>query len=94
MEFKREKLEQEPVAWLVYTRDGESVYVTDNPTDIQEGQRALPLYTSSNEDYMELIMAVESKYPGESRHNKALRYIRDRECHKIGALGATAKEEL
>jgi hypothetical protein len=38
--------EQEPVAWMVYTQDGKSVYVTDNPTDIQEGQRALPLYTT------------------------------------------------
>ena len=35
---------QEPMAWMVYTQDGQSVYVTDNPTDIQEGQRALPLY--------------------------------------------------
>ncbi len=34
-----------PVAWMVYTEDGTSVYVTDNPTDIQQGQRALPLYT-------------------------------------------------
>jgi hypothetical protein len=37
---------QEPVGWMVYTQDGKSVYVTDNPTDIQEGQRALPLYTT------------------------------------------------
>jgi len=37
---------QEPVAWMIYTKDGQSVYVTDNPTDIQEGQRALPLYTT------------------------------------------------
>jgi hypothetical protein len=36
---------QEPVAWMVYTQDGQSVYVTDNPTNIQESQRALPLYT-------------------------------------------------
>lgn len=34
-----------PVAWMVYTMDGQSVYVTDNPTDIKSGQRALPLYT-------------------------------------------------
>ena len=44
----RQALEQEsdnePVAWMVYTQDGQSVYVTDNPTDIQEGQRALPMY--------------------------------------------------
>jgi hypothetical protein len=38
--------EQEPVAWMVYTQDGQSVYVTDNPTDIQESQRSLPLYTT------------------------------------------------
>jgi hypothetical protein len=38
--------EQEPAAWMVYTQDGQSVYVTDNPTDIQESQRALPLYTA------------------------------------------------
>jgi len=41
-----EQAEQEPVAWMVYTADGQSVYVTDNPTDIKDGQRALPLYTS------------------------------------------------
>ena len=29
--------------------------------------------------YDELIMAVESKYPGESRHMTALRYIREAE---------------
>jgi hypothetical protein len=42
--------EQEPVAWMVYTQDGQSVYVTDNPTDIQEGQRALPLYMKAQHD--------------------------------------------
>lgn len=41
-----EQAKQEPAAWMVYTQDGQSVYVTDNPTDIQEGQRALPLYTT------------------------------------------------
>jgi hypothetical protein len=30
---------------MIYTEDGKSVYVTDNPTDIKEDQRALPLYT-------------------------------------------------
>jgi hypothetical protein len=34
-----------PIAWMIYTEDGKSVYVTDNPTDIKEDQRALPLYT-------------------------------------------------
>jgi hypothetical protein len=36
--------EQEPVAWMVYTLDGKSVCVTDNPADFAEGHRALPLY--------------------------------------------------
>ena len=31
---------------MVYTLDGQSVYLTDNPTDIKSGQRALPLYTA------------------------------------------------
>jgi len=46
---KREDVEQStdaPVAWMVYTKDGMSVYVTDNPTDITDGQQALPLYTT------------------------------------------------
>ena len=38
--------EQEPVAWMVYTLDGKSVCVTDNPDDFTEGHRALPLYTA------------------------------------------------
>lgn len=36
----------EPVAWMVYTLDGKSVCVTDNPADFGEGHRALPLYTA------------------------------------------------
>ena len=36
----------EPVAWMVYTLDGQSVCVTDNPTDFTDQHRALPLYTS------------------------------------------------
>jgi hypothetical protein len=41
-----EKQEQEPVAWMVYTQDGGSVYVTDNPADFTDEHRALPLYTA------------------------------------------------
>ena len=35
-----------PVAWLVYTEGGTSVYVTDNPNDLVGAYRALPLYTA------------------------------------------------
>ena len=38
--------EQEPIAWMVYTQDGKSVCVTDNPTDFTPEHRALPLYTA------------------------------------------------
>jgi hypothetical protein len=36
----------EPVAWMVYTQDGKSVCVTDNPADFTGEHRALPLYTA------------------------------------------------
>ena len=38
--------EQEPVAWMVYTLDGKSVCVTDNPADFTDQHKALPLYTA------------------------------------------------
>jgi len=36
---------QEPVAWMVYTLDGKSVCVTDNPQDFSDKNRVFPLYT-------------------------------------------------
>lgn len=38
--------EQEPVAWMVYTQEGQSAFVTDNPAQIHPSQRALPLYAT------------------------------------------------
>jgi len=35
-----------PVAWMVYTQEGQSAFVTDNPAVIHPSQRALPLYTT------------------------------------------------
>lgn len=44
------------------------------------------------EEYDELIAAVESKYEGESRHETALRYIKERERSiKIKALKKIGK---
>ena len=37
---------QEQVAWMVYTLDGKSVCVTDNPADFTDQHRVLPLYTA------------------------------------------------
>jgi len=39
-------VDTEPVAWMVYTMDGSSVFVTDNPKDFTQDHRALPLYTA------------------------------------------------
>jgi hypothetical protein len=36
----------QPVAWMVYTQDGTSAFVTANPKDFTQDHRALPLYTA------------------------------------------------
>ena len=43
------KQQAEPVAWMVYTEDGKSVYVTDNPSDLKLGHRSLPLFTTAQQ---------------------------------------------
>ena len=50
--------EQEPVAWMVYTLDGKSVCVTDNPADFTDQHKALPLYTHPVEDTAVLQQAL------------------------------------
>jgi hypothetical protein len=48
VKFLRAKLsepEPKPVAWMVYTLDGTSVCITDNPADFTPEHKALPLYT-------------------------------------------------
>lgn len=41
--------------------------------------------------YVELLMAVERKFPGESRHQTALRYIRETERRASSEAAAVAK---
>jgi hypothetical protein len=41
-----EQAKQEPLAWMVYTQEGQSAFVTDNPAVIHPSQRALPLYAT------------------------------------------------
>jgi hypothetical protein len=40
--------------------------------------------------YQELLYAVACKYPGESRHETALRYIRERESREVAPSSETA----
>jgi hypothetical protein len=42
--------------------------------------------------YHEILMAVESKWPDKTRHQTALRYIRQAERGNGGAASATEKE--
>ena len=73
---------QEPVAWMVYTLDGQSVCVTDNPADFTDKHRALPLYTAPRQwvgltdeekyqlvldDPIDWIEAVEEKLKEKNR---------------------------
>ena len=37
---------QEPIAWMVYTLDGASAFVTDNPNDFTEFHSCFALYTA------------------------------------------------
>ena len=59
---------REPIAWMVYTVDGQSAYVTDNPSDIKEGQSAYALYPGP----FEQILLTEEEI--REYANKHLRY--------------------
>lgn len=50
-------------------------------------QRRAVGYRELQAKYNELIMAVESKFPGETTHETALRYIKDREGGAVKIVG-------
>ena len=100
--------QSEPVAWMVTSemRDGtKNTYpLTGRYKDIQDAcdfGDPVPLYTTSpqrqplSDLYNELLFAVGNKYPNETRHQTALRYLKQAEAtsaastkaHNIG--GAT-----
>ncbi len=53
-------MSNEPVAWMIYTLDGKSVCVTDNPANFTDQHKALPLYTQPIDDTALLRQALES----------------------------------
>ena len=53
---------REPIAWMVYTVDGQSAYVTDNPSDIKEGQSAYALYPGPFEQVLLTEEEIEDIY--------------------------------
>jgi len=52
--------------------------------ELREGGAVRKKRTSNRNLYNELIMAVETKYPDESRHETALRYIQQSENRCYG----------
>lgn len=84
----RERLaqpEQEPVAWMHNHIEGN--VITHRPADLdRHPERWIALYTAppqrtplTDDLYNELLFAVETKCPDETRHQTALRYIKQAE---------------
>lgn len=68
--------------WPEKDPDGELVYYDDVEVleaKLATAQARIAELVAMNELYNELLMAVGSKYEGETRHETALRYIRERE---------------
>ena len=41
--------EPDPIAWMVYTEDGQDAYITSNPHDIKNTEKAFPLWAYPKE---------------------------------------------
>lgn len=78
-----------PYAWVTFTPygDEDDVWYENPKGQLLEGWTYKPLYDTSppqrkpltNDLYNELLFAVETKCPDETRHQTALRYIRQAE---------------
>lgn len=53
----------------------------------------VPQASGERDAYSELIYAVASKFPGETRHQTALRYIREREASAPSSAATTSKPD-
>jgi hypothetical protein len=84
--------EQEPVAYMAYDEFGMAEFVDAYYVKMTGGQlpfpnsdKVVPLFEHPAQipeveaKYNELLMAVAQKFPNETRHETALRYIMDRE---------------
>lgn len=67
--------------------------VCDLVKEIVKAAKGQPGGECKSEDprYQELIMAVSKKYPGETRHETALRYIRQAEEPKTNCCASREK---
>jgi hypothetical protein len=60
--------------------EGETWYFPKPIPEVEWESFIQELLDSQRAKYQELIMAVESKHEGETRHETALRYIKQAEC--------------
>lgn len=82
----------EPVAWMVYTLDGKSAFVTDNPKDFTQDHRALPLYTHPPQ---RKPLTLEIHQPNESGSTRVTaRWFVDTPHGWIGAWDREALEYI
>jgi hypothetical protein len=79
--IESERLTQQQIAESLRQAILAGDFVRMVSTDGRQGVAYIPFreVESIRDKYNELIMAVESKHEGETRHETALRYIRERE---------------
>ena len=88
----------QPVAWMTDGGDVSRSYawaaercMDTDPWPLYLTPQAPPAAVPETEaKYAELLYAVESKWPGESRHETALRYIREREAGTVSTDAQSA----
>lgn len=62
--------------------------------EIEPVLNAMAIAKGIGHDYSELLMAVERKFPDETRHQTALRYIREAENRAIAEKGQWFNPDL
>jgi hypothetical protein len=76
----------EPVAWMVYTQDGRSVYVTDNPIDINPEQRALPLFTTPQQAEQNTFLTKPKEASAMENQHRQIKGYRELSQEEIDAM--------
>jgi hypothetical protein len=88
--------QREPVAWVQKHKGGNNLVWEpirrDSSYTYEPLYAAPPANAEIREKYLELLYAVEKAHPNESRHETALRYIRQAETRPAQCSQAAMKE--
>jgi len=76
----------EPVAWMVYTLDGKSAFVTDNPADFSDQHKALPLYTHPPRREWQSLTDEEIGDVFQAARNAKLGSANDNSRHRLSVV--------